>query len=72
MDDAQTQNLGPVIQTLGMYNWMKNLCPGSTKMYLVITRHKLIGQLGSQGKKDADLRTHGQFNILAPVPPAPY
>jgi hypothetical protein len=50
------KNLGPIIQTLGMYNWTKNLCLGSTKIYLVITRHKLIGQLGSQGKKRCRLK----------------
>jgi hypothetical protein len=27
------------------------MCMGSTKMCLIITRHVLIGQLGSQGKK---------------------
>ncbi len=54
MDDAQTQILGPDIHTYTQRTCIirqKNLCLGSIKMCLVITRHILLGQLGSPWKK---------------------
>jgi hypothetical protein len=45
-DDAKTQNLGPVMHTLGMYNKTQNLCTSSINMCL-----DMIGQFSSQGKK---------------------
>jgi hypothetical protein len=46
MDDAKTQNLGPVMHTLGTYNKTQNLCTSSINMCLDI-----IGQFSSQGEK---------------------
>jgi hypothetical protein len=34
-----------------VYYKVQILCLGSTKMCLVMTRHILVGQVGSQGKK---------------------
>ncbi len=48
LDDAQTQILGPVMHTLGIYNTTKKICLGNMKMIRCI----LVGQLGSQGKKE--------------------
>jgi hypothetical protein len=45
MDDAQTQILGPD---------QKTIVHGQHQNILVITRHILLRQLGSPGKKDAD------------------
>ncbi len=83
---AQTQNLGPVcyayfgcfidpkrhiLHTQSVYNKTQNLCLGSTKLCLVMTRHTLVVWLGSQGKKETDntfvlstIMTYFWFNIL--------
>jgi hypothetical protein len=45
-------NLGHVTYTQSVYNKTQKLCLGSTKTCLGSTRHILVGQLGSQGKKE--------------------
>jgi hypothetical protein len=84
---AQTQNLGPVcyayfgcfidpnrhiLHTQSVYNKTQNLCLGSTKLCLVMTRtHLGVVWLGSQGKKKQTktfvlftIMTYFWFNIL--------
>jgi hypothetical protein len=59
-----------------MYNWMQNLCLGSTKDVCGSSPDtSWSGNWAVMEKKDADLlserRTHGQFNIFPPAPPLP-
>jgi hypothetical protein len=58
----KTQILDLVMDTLSVHNKTQILCLCSTKMCLVITRHILVGQLGSQGKGSRQccsaIRTH--------------
>ncbi len=45
-----------------VYNKTQNLCMGSTKMCLLITRHILVLQLGRRRSREYKMRTHCWFN----------